>query len=313
MSANAKPQRAVYYEPSPNNISTRPKFIKPKYIQRITLKNNNNILIQRIIKSIPFYKFFFYTFVEYSSIRVGQMSTTYLESTKPIQTSNTNSLVLLKYEKYNIIPLLELIKSNKSNKYMADMYIYLLNSIKLLNSSFILHLNESLENILINEDDEIPLLKITPESIYLKDTQENIVAIILSLTSITEYCPIEIFLIQYLINNNLGSLSFSTIYEIIQIYKNTYLLDISELIPLLKKYINQPTTQIIKELLVFSNTWDNYLLSQVFLKWIDAQLTHTDFLVAFKKVLELSIDINPNSRQNPIQAMSNIMNAYIIY
>ena len=88
--------RCVYY---PIRVTNTTSCLQ-KNITRITIRNDNEFLINSLLKKIPCYPLFFNTFFEASPIQIGQMTTTYLESTKPIKT--TNPIVLLKYKKGNI-------------------------------------------------------------------------------------------------------------------------------------------------------------------------------------------------------------------
>ena len=90
------------------------------------------------------------------------------------------------------------------------------------------------------------------------------------------YKPLELHVIFYLIKNNENSLSFSAIDSICNNFvKNIHILSLFSKqykesyyklsMECLKKYINKPKNEIITEILQYSNTWDNYELSILYL------------------------------------------------
>ena len=287
-------QGCVYY---PHHLFFKSvQKVFPEYITKIVIHSPKQQMIQGLIKKIPKYPFFFYTFHQSSPIQVGQMNEQYIESTKPLKTQK--EMVLLKYKNINIVSFNDW--NNKSNKVCFQYFHYLVYSLEILLSHEMVHLEITDKTILYHMDEDIPLIKITNQIIYIKDNIESILQTILRFTTDDYPCPIEIYIIQYLQNNNVDSLSITNIYEIIQNYKNQYLLDLIDLISYFKQYINKPTKQIIQELMMFSNTWGNYSLAFLFLKLINQKTkqnqTQNSFLNQWVKVLESATHKNPTQR-----------------
>lgn len=287
-------QGCVYY---PHHLFFKPvQKVFPEYITKIVVHSPKQQMIQGLIKKIPKYPFFFYTFYQSNPIQVGQMNEQYIESTKPLKTQK--EMVLLKYKNINIVSFNDW--NNKSNKVCFQYFHYLVYSLEILLSHEMVHLEITDKTILYHMDEDIPLIKITNQIIYIKDNIESILQTILRFTTDDYPCPIEIYIIQYLQNNNVDSLSITNIYEIIQNYKNQYLLDLIDLISYFKQYINKPTKQIIQELMMFSNTWGNYSLAFLFLKLINQKTkqnqTQNSFLNQWVKVLESATHKNPTKR-----------------
>ena len=302
-------QGCVYY---PHHLFFKPiKKTYPEYITKIVIHNPKQQMIQKLIKKIPTYPFFFYIYYDSNPIQIGQMNEQYIESTQPLKTQN--EMVLLKYKNINLLSLNDYI--NKSNKTIQSLFYcfhYLVFSLKILASYEMVHLEISDKTILYHMDEDIPLIKITNQVIYTKDNIESILQTILRFTTDDYPCPIEIYMIQYLQNNNVDSLSITNVYEIIENYKKYYLLDLIDLITYFKQYINKPTNQIIQELMMFSNTWGNYSLAFLFLKLINQntkqnQLQQSNpFLNQWIKVLESATHKIPNKRTILKDDMSNL-------
>jgi len=160
--------------------------------------------------------------------------------------------------------------------HVLDSYDFLLNSLSKLQEINVCFFNLSVKNIVFTKKYK-PILQNFETSLLL-DKCSNIEYFLKMFDKIDDYVykPIEIHVIFYLIKNNGDSLSFSEIDSIC----NNFIKNISILalfsqkfredyyktsMNCLKKYINKPKIEIIKTILSYSNTWDNYELSILYL------------------------------------------------
>jgi hypothetical protein len=230
-------------------------------------------------------------------MHVGIMEDKYLQKQK-VETQS--SFVLFKYNKL-IFDSFESYTTNKSNKFLSDLFIYLLKSIKLLLRNEIVHLNLSKQNIVIV--DEMPLIT------DFSDAQQfnNLFSFVTESSSI-----LELFAIHYLTTNELSSISISNIYDLLNDYKKQYLLDdMNEVIIFLKRFINKPTKQIIEELTKYYYTWDNYSISGIFLSLLQTKYgihynTQNQFVLKWIDLMKNNMDPNPLNRDTVESTINKI-------
>ena len=263
------------------------------YMSQIKKRNNNEIKIHKSIKTIPYHKLHFHTFFSCEPMNVGIMEEKYLQKQK-VETQS--SFVLFKYNKL-IFDFFESYTTNKSNKFLSNLFIHLLKSIKLLLRNEIVHLNLSTQNIVIV--DEMPLI-----TDFSNAQQYN--NLVLTETSTI----LELFTIHYLTTNELTSISISNIYDLLNDYKKQNLLvDMNEGILFLKRFINKPLKQIIEELNKYYYTWDNYSISDIFLSLLQSKYgihynTQNQFVLKWVDLLKTNMNANPLNR-NTVESTIN--------
>jgi hypothetical protein len=160
--------------------------------------------------------------------------------------------------------------------HVLDSYSYLLDSLIKINKKSICFFDLSPENILFMQNYK-PLLKdfqfslVTTNSLNI----DYITSIIKKIDNYT-HKPLEIHLLFYLIVNNEISISYSLIDSICQnyldhmdilsffsqTYKNEFKKECEDF---LKKYINHTRNEIIQDILLYYDKWDNYSLSMMYL------------------------------------------------
>jgi hypothetical protein len=280
-----------------NEDTTNNKTLNIDYISQIKKRNESEIKIHKSIKTIPYHKLYFHTFFSCEPMHVGIMEDKYLQKQK-VETQS--SFVLFKYNKL-IFDSFESYTTNKSNKFLSDLFIYLLKSIKLLLRNEIVHLNLSKQNIVIV--DEMPLIT------DFSDAQQfnNLFSFVTESSSI-----LELFAIHYLTTNELSSISISNIYDLLNDYKKQYLLDdMNEVIIFLKRFINKPTKQIIEELTKYYYTWDNYSISGIFLSLLQTKYgihynTQNQFVLKWIDLMKNNMDPNPLNRDTVESTINKI-------
>jgi hypothetical protein len=239
---------------------------------------------------------------------------------------------LFKYKKRKLIYLKYYLKSlNDPKKYIYSIihfYKYLLNTIQLLINYNIVHNNIFFDNILIDELGN-PLLDNQKYMYNMSDTM-----VFTSQTN-TSFSAPELVLVSYMKNNNIQALSLYNIEQIIDIIINNipqpypnHVLCLNNFknngLKYFEKYVNKSYEYIIKDIIKYSHTWDNFSLSLLQLKiCIDINTIHyseseptylqntNNFIILFMKLLVQNISIDPNNRLS-IEDTTNKFNDILI-
>jgi hypothetical protein len=231
-------------------------------ITRITRDTINEITIQPRIVAMPNYKSFFYTFHTAEPIEIGRLQDDYIESTECIK----GGYILLKSYAIQQSPILSYLTCVKR---LVDLYLHLLQAVKMLNEASIIHLNICFQNIII-KDGNLPLLTgLESATFFLMSPLKTIRS------------PIECRALRYIIGNKLASISTYTIRDICG--------DNKEEQTFLSKYINQPATNIIVALLKYASTWNVYSLNEMILSLLHNPIQPDTFLFKWKNLLERGI------------------------
>jgi hypothetical protein len=235
----------------------------------------NEIDVCNQIKKIPYYSNFFYVFYNYDFITVGEY-----DNKLEIITNNNPRVLLFTYKANVNIPFYSYffhLTTPKCFFYnILFTYSYLLNSVEKLQKMHVCFFQISAENILFQSYSQIPFLSYFHNSIHIKKLTIDYVKEIIDNTLNFTHKPLEVYVIFYLIKNNLTTLSNSLIQKIVnfyisncsffdffsQDYKNNYK---DKVYLLLKKYINMSKNDIIMDLLKYIHTWDTFSLSSLYL------------------------------------------------
>ena len=212
----------------------------------------------------------------YSSITIGEIS----KKIHHYNTNNNNKYVLLEYNKIEPINFNDFIFNLPNPKlfifHVLDSYSFLLNSLLNLEQIGIHFFSLSTKNIVFCENYK-PILRNFETSLLLEKCSDiNYFTNIIEKIEDYTYKPLEIHVVFYLIKNNENSLSFTDIdsicnnfvknMNILSLFSQQYRENYYKLsMECLKKYINKPKIEIITEILKYSNTWDNYELSILYL------------------------------------------------
>ena len=234
-------------------------------VTRITRNTINELTIQPHLVCMPNYRSFFYTFHTVEPIEIGRLQEDYIESTEHIK----GGYVLLTSDAINQSPVHTYLTSVKR---LVDLYLHLLQAVKMLNDASIIHLNICFRNIII-KDGVLPLLA----------GFESATLSLLSPTK-TIKTPIECRALRYIIGNKLASISSSTVRDICG--------DNKEEQTFLSRYINQPATNIIMSLLKGASTWNVYSLNEMILGLLNNPIQPDSFLCKWKKLLQRGVGVD---------------------
>jgi len=268
------------------------------------------------------YEYRYYIFNTFENLKIAE-----LDSTAESQTAvsikrdiKNDTNVLLTFDNCKLIYLDANLKAlSCSRKYiylLVEFYRYLLRSIVLLVDAGIVHNNIQFNTIVINSFDK-PLLTNFMYSIDLNKYTD--------LASMANYIkhfvsreikdnlqiPIEFCVLKYQLTNKLESLSIYNIETIVkQFIKDHTILNtfgsklvqsyLNDGIQYFSKYTNKSYQQNVADILKYSNTWDNYALSIVYLKILiglhRVVKTNNKFIILFMKLLVENINLDPSKR-----------------
>jgi len=226
--------------------------------------------------------------------------------------------ILLTFEPRELISFEKYLKTLGEPKQLIhtfiQVYIQLLDSIQLLTNIGIVHNNLLPSNILMTtkKANTKPVLSHFYYSTCFLSSSS------FSYSKVTDYYshyqpdyiqrPLELHLLSYLLTNKLTSLSFYNIETVIDdvIHRHDILksLDTSlvadykkEALHYFTKYINQPYSTILTDIIRFYPTWDNYALSIVYLQLFTPLIqTGNRFVLTFTDLLVTNIHLNPSKR-----------------
>ena len=235
----------------------------------------NQIKISEILTKIPYYSNYYDIFVDYDFVDIGRIGEKIIE----------NVGLDLKYIVFNYNDekrigfrdfLFNLSFGNKKFIFsILNTYTNLLNNLIKLNQNGVCFFELCSENIVFSPN-STPFLTNFSNSLIISDLNTSYIQNIVKNISNYTYKPLEIHVLFYLIVNDEKTLSLSFIQDICINYVKT--MDILSLfsqnykesyekacIETLKKYINKPKLAIIADILNYSQYWDNYSLSILYL------------------------------------------------
>jgi len=238
----------------------------------------NEVNISEKIKKIPYYVNYYSILEEYDFINISKIHEKIVEKVKLLD--ETKKYLLFTYKNYlfNFDDFLLNFTEPKQLIYnVISTFSYLLLSLHQLSSENIVFFQLSSENIVFLESfREKPLLKDYQLSLQVSKLNEEYITKIIKKTTDYSLKPLEVHLLFYLIENEMNTISYSFIEEIVEVFmKNLSVLSFfsesyrenyqKSCIYSLKKYINKPKKDIILDILNNYDTWDIYSISVLYL------------------------------------------------
>jgi len=309
-----------------NNDISNPSLIKTDPKTKICdydFFSVNEVKISSKIQKIPYYSNYYEIISNYQFINIGEMDEIVFESIN-IKTNENNKsnernkknkkYLFMEYNNkketktldFNVF-LFNLPSPNLLIFHVLDSYSYLLDSLIKINKKGICFFDLCPENIQFMQNYK-PLLKNFQFSLLTTNSLniDYITSIIKKIDNYT-HKPLEVHLLFYLVANNETSISYSLIDSICQNYldhmdilcffsqnyKNEFKKDCEEF---LKKYINRTRNEIIQDILLYYDKWDNFSLSMIYI-YIFGHICRSFSLkdtFVNKIVILLSKNIHPN-------------------
>jgi len=229
----------------------------------------NEALISDIIKNNIFFSNHFIVLEDYNIIHINKSHETHMELVK-----TPTKHFLFKYKNEKIIAfynyLFQQFQPTKFIRTVITSFSHILNSLILLQKNGICFFHLLPKNIVYNEEKWV-LLNFEL-CLRISKLNEKYITNILSKIHNYVHKPLEVHVLFYVIHNNISSLSYSLIIEIIEEFVNNLciLSFFSEnfkfsykekCVDFLKQFINVPKTELIIILLNYYDKWDIYNLS----------------------------------------------------
>jgi hypothetical protein len=299
-----------FFDEFENNIKKQKKY----KIVTLDFFMENELTNQKIISKIDENKMHYYLCKNNKELTITEFDE------NPINIKGKNikkdDTILLEYDIQELIYLKKYLKNaTHPSKYILliiNFYKHLLKSLHLLVNTHIFHNHINFDSIVVDKF-EYPLLTNFSFSINLssKYISQNMKRFIIAYEPDYVEWSIELHILSYLLTNKLESLSNYNIETIIEdVINNNAILKIFgdslvssykvEALQYFKKYVNQSYEYILEDILQFSNTWDNYALSILFLRILidihNSVKCKNKFIIQFMKLLVCNIHTNPFKR-----------------
>jgi serine/threonine protein kinase len=295
----------------------------PKYASKLIKKDKratHEYNIGKMVKQIELYEYYYAPVVNMCSIDLAKIDKREKDMCRIIKKGSSNSddngefaIMKLSYIK-NVDMVKYLTRSGVEKKelitYILDSYQFLLNNLKTLNDSGIIHFDFKIPNILIEDKTKTPIIIDFGLSIPVADIRpETYKTYFYSYSPKYYIWPVDVHVINYLVNMK-STLTKDALEELINIYvsTNTALRIFSDnfvdrftklTYDVYSKYIGVSANIVIKELTKNCKTWDNYALSVMFLNLINfiSSDGFTDNKLMIDFSMTLLLNIHPDGRK----------------
>ena len=308
-----------------------------KFITKIQVENSTSrreSKIGEMVKKIPFSKKYFAPIIsscEYNHKVVQMVSSKYncsFFSKYPNKKFTISRLPYIKGSDYKNY-LRSSIDNNTFLYAIIHGYIYLLFSLFMLNKQGIIHYDIKGENIMYDEKRDIPIiidfgLSIIKDEIKPNFNDPNYIYQLKEY--FYTYAPdyslwcLDIHYLCFIINHPNNDVR-NEIYDMVNTYmeyNKAFDIFSDELystfkqlsIKQLHKYADMGVEKSIKHILKYSDTWDNYSLSIMFLRILNMfeMKKRGNFLQSFQKLLEINIHPDPKERLSLDKSHDYIIN-----
>ena len=238
----------------------------------------NEIQICDNIKQIRYYSNNFYIIEDYGLVDIGQLSEKVVEQLHP---TDETKYMIFKYNNENLVDfdtfLFNMMEPKRFLFNTIMSFSYLLDSLRLLHENDICFFNLSPQNIAFNLDcGEKPVIRNFQTSLLVSRLNVEYITQIIQKQQEYTHKPLEVHVLFYIIQNNLSTISYAFIEEVCDTFleklpflclfsKNFTVSYKDACVASLKKYINQPRSDIILDILKNSDKWDVYSLSMLYL------------------------------------------------
>lgn len=307
-----------------NNMKkTQKKKINITIIKEYDFFLQNEIKNNKIIKNIKNYYNYFNIILNTEFLKVDDINKNINIIKNFVDNFNFNKkYCCVEYNciENDIIYLKTFFKSIKTSKYfifhLIDSYTHLLEGLLLLDKNNICHFNISNSSILFNINSLKPYIcdfNLAFDTNVLVNTIKSNYDFNFLLKLLNKYNnytlkPIELHLLYFILNNNLITLSYSNIEEIIQnyiknieifkLFSEKYKKDYYEAaLDFFKVYVNENRNTIIIDILTFIDTWDNFSLSIIYLYLIGNTIRYLSLQNTI--INEIAVFLNRNIHANP--------------
>jgi hypothetical protein len=271
----------------------------------------NEVNIANKIKKMPYYSNYYSILEEYDVLNISSIRE------KVVEKIESNKYLLFTYKTFLFTFddfLTDFIEPKQLIFYIITSFFYLLQSLVQLESQNIVFFQLCSENIVFQEScRENALLHNFQTSLRVSKLNEEYITNIIKNTTDYSFKPLEVHVLFYLIKNDMNTISYSFIEEIVEVFiKNLSILSFFSqsyrenyqkyCILSLKKYMNKPKREIIIDILNNYDKWDIYSISVLYLH-IFASISKTfslkdTFINKISLALAKNIHPDPSKREN---------------
>jgi len=292
----------------------------PKYISKLHKKNYhvvNEYNVGKKVTKIPLYEYYFAPIVNMCNIDIAKIDKRERDMCRVIsRTSSGSKFVIMKMPYIKNVSLVKYITNPNIDKkeivtYIMDSYKFLLHSLKMLNSSGVVHFDFKIPNILFEVKTKNPIIIDFGLSLSLNNLGPKTYSKYFYTYNAAYYVwPVDVHIINYVINVN-SNLTYEELVVLVDtnVKANNALSIFSEefvkryrdlTINTYKKYTNVPAENVVTELVKNCNTWDIYSLSVMFLQLVNFMsydgFTDNKLIKEFSELLLLNIHPNAARR-----------------
>lgn len=304
------------YEPNDNLRSELCKY---------DILSENEVKITNILKNVNGYEKYFNMFIDYKNVKLGKLND---KNINKMDTYDDNNVLFI-YNDKDKIDFSSFITSFKSCKpfllNLIESYRELTQIFCILQRLNICIFNVSAQNILFDRS-----LKPQVSNFKKAFTFNNANIDLNEYLKDEDYInkPIELHILYYIFNNedfklsdeNIDVISSKFISEIriFQKFSTTFKLEYKyKIIAILKKYLHKTNDEIIADILKYSNTWDNYSISIIFLHIVSNIINvfslREGFILRFFHILTKNIDPDPSKRSTIYETSQEYQDLFNIY
>lgn len=309
----------VYYPGiSCSGKSTNDKNIVSK-LQKNNFSAKNEINIGKQIMKIKNYDKYFLPIEASCVLDLSLIDNDLKDKCNIVKKSKTNDFMLMHMKYIKNTGLIDIIKSvqgeyvkKKTFSQIITMYGELNGSLQHLQQQNVVHFDLKVQNILFNS--------ITEQAIIIdfgiSFSSNNVI------TNLKDYFyiydptyfiwPLEVHIINFLVNVNKNTLSEEDAINIAIVYCSSSFMNffspefVEEFkkgcLNQVKKYVGIPTDKLIKKLLSYHTTWDNYSINIMFILFFfnifKKGYHYNKMIILFTQILVINIAPNPELRMS---------------
>lgn len=286
------------------------KIVTKIQVNNFNAKNESNI--GEIIETIPNYKVYFLPVVSSCSIDVRKIDKSVISKCEII--SKPSDYIAMDIDYISTVDFTKVLRKVSSKRLLIllyQTYSYLLDGLKLLHEKDIVHYDLKLDNLLFVKSTNQPRIIDFGISIDMNEViPEN------WKKHFYVYAPeyyvwcIEINMINYLIHENRGQLTEREMKIVVDLTAhNNPILKVypdkqeeykRQSYEFYRQFVGMESSDIIKKLLTFNKTWDNYSLSVLIFsllqKLFDKDEDKNSYIFGLERLCMRNINPNPEKR-----------------
>ena len=296
-----------------------------KYVSKIQRNNKNarnEIKIGKELQEIKGFENHFAPILKYCSIDVAKVKDNDIKKCTVLKKRPTEDFIVMKLNYIHGMDFIDYIVEHKNSvqiiSNLINSYNHLLRTISMMIGKKIFHCDLKGTNILFDLERQAPILIDFGLSVMVDDMERNIKNIFYVYAPEYYVWPLEVHYLNLLLHVNkepsdaeLKKLAkdFTTNNKgLIKNFSPDFLKRYEEkCYKQLLSYDDLPMDKRVKKILGYWETFDNYALSIMYLKFISYinmnKYEENDFIIFLSKLLLMNVDPNPDNRLNIVETI----------